>query len=82
MAMTKREKEELELVKLELAQAKAFHMTELIQPDVPPPASNEPLTTGYMFNEHSMRVYTACSSSRGHGLDQTDKTTSQRPLAL
>jgi len=82
MAMTKREKEEVELLKLELAQAKALHTTNLIEPNVPPPIFGEPLTTGYIFNEHSMCVYAACSSSIEHGIHRTDKTNSQRPLAL
>ena len=82
MPMTKREKEELELLKLEVILHKAMFVSDLIEPDVPPPLGGEPMTVGWTYNEHSMRILPACSTSISHGLDQTDKTTSQRPLAL
>ncbi len=82
MAMNKTEKAELDSIKLECILAKALHMTEPVLPDIPPPKNHEPLTVGWVFNEHNMAVYTACSSSIGHGIGDTDKTTSHRPLSL
>ena len=80
--MTKKERESYELMQLEVTLHKAMFVSDLIEPDVPPPLGGEPMTTGWTYNEHSIRVLPACSSSVAHGLDQTDKTTSQRPLAL
>ena len=80
--MNKRERESYELMQLEVTLHKAMFVSDLIEPDVPPPLGGEPMTTGWTYNEHSIRVLPACSSSISHGLDQTDKTTSQRPLAL
>ena len=82
MPMNKRERESYELMQLEVTLHKAMFVSDLIEPDVPPPLDGEPMTTGWTYNEHSIRILPACSSSVGHGLDQTDKTTSQRPLAL
>lgn len=82
MPMTRKERESYELMQLEVTLHKAMFVSDLIEPDVPPPSVGEPMTTGWTYNEHSIRVLPACSSSVGHGLDQTDKTTSQRPLAL
>ena len=80
--MTKRELVELELLKLEVELHKSFHMTEGLKPDVPPPTEPNTLTRGWTYNEHSMRVLTACSSIVSHGLDSTTTTTSQRPIHL
>lgn len=82
MPMNKKERESYELMQLEVTLHKAMFVSDLIEPDVPPPSVGEPMTTGWTYNEHSMRILPACSSSIGHGLDQTDKTTSQHPLAL
>ena len=82
MPMTRKERESYELMQLEVTLHKAMFVSDLIEPDVPPPLGGEPMTTGWTYNEHSIRILPACSSSVGHGLDQTDKTTSQRPLAL
>ena len=82
MPMTRKERESYELMQLEVTLHKAMFVSDLIEPDVPPPLDGEPMTTGWTYNEHSMRILPACSTSSGHGLDQTDKTTSQRPLAL
>lgn len=80
--MTKKKRESYELMQLEITLHKAMFVSDLIEPDVPPPLGGEPMTTGWTYNEHSIRVLPACSSSVAHGIDQTDRTTSQRPIAL
>lgn len=80
--MTKKERESYELMKLEVTLHKAMFVSDLVEPDVPPPLVGEPMTTGWTYNERSMRILPACSTARSHGIDQTGKTTSQRPLAL
>ena len=79
MAMNKREKEELEAAHVRAALG--WSAKSMIEPDLTPPKSNEPLTTGYAVLGSS-RVDIGCSSSRGHSTGRTDRTSSQgaRPL--
>jgi hypothetical protein len=51
------------------------------RPDVPPPTDGS-LTTGWTFNVHTQRVDVACSGIASHAIGRTDRTTSQRALAL
>ncbi len=53
-----------------------------IAPDVPPPDGWGELTTGWTFNAFGRRVEVACSSGGLHAVGRTDKTTTQRALAL
>ena len=78
--MNKTEQREFERLKTMLA---LKHWPEVL-PDVAPPTpcvdSFGKLTTGYIFNTHSKTVCVACSSSIGHAIGSTDKTTSQLAL--
>lgn len=73
MSMNKKEKALLESLKVE----NSLRFTAEILPDVPPPDGCAELTKGYLFNEYSLRVEKACSSSIYHSTGRDDKTTSQ-----
>lgn len=78
-------KKQAELLRLERESRirAALHWTEVAEgPDVQPPTGFNELATGYMFNVYSLRVDSACSSAASHAIGRTDKTTSQRSLAL
>lgn len=49
--------------------------------DVPPPRDGG-LSTGYTYNAYTRRVIEACSSAVYHAIGRTDRTTTQRPIAL
>ncbi len=79
--MNKTEQKEFERLKTLLA---LKHWPEVL-PDVVPPSISEPfatLTTGYMYNSYSKTVNPACSSSIGHSIGRTDKTTTQKPIKM
>lgn len=82
MAMTKKEKTELERLQRELREAKALRFTDLVKPDVAPPERfADPLSIGYVYSVHAQRVEKACSSSIFHGYGW-EKTNSQQPIWL
>lgn len=82
MAMTKKEKAELERLQNELEIAKAFRRTEEVLPDVQPPGTWGGLSQGWHFNCHAEKVSIACSSSTSHAIGRNDKTQSQNPIKL
>jgi len=54
-----------------------------VQPDVDIPSSyNEGIKNGWLYNECSMRVEKACTSSTTHSCWGWDKTTTQNPRKL
>ena len=75
--MTKKERESYELMQLEVTLHKAMFVSDLIEPDVPPPTEPNILTKGWTYNEHSMRILPACSTSISHGLAQ--RTSNESP---
>lgn len=81
MAMTKKEREEMEALKKELRLAKALRWTEKIEPDVEPPSVNYmndlDLAKGWLFNSYSGSIVKACSSSVSHNYGSDDGTTSK-----
>ena len=89
MAMTKREKEEMESLRQQLREAVAFRFTEDVKPDVPPPEGGSGrLSVGFQFRLGGLRVYSSrelvealpsCSSCVGHGYGTTKETTTQNP---
>jgi len=80
--MNKTEQKEFEKLKTMLA---LKHWPEVL-PDVAPPTTSidsfNKLTIGYVFNTYSKTVCVACSSSVGHAIGITDKTTSQQPIYM
>lgn len=75
--MTKKEKAELEALKL----AASFYRTEAVEPDVEPPELlSDGLKTGFLCvgaKSEWARIKMACTSSIGHSSGNNDKTTSQ-----
>jgi hypothetical protein len=83
MSMTKKEHAEMEDLRTQLRIAKAFRFTEKVRPDVLIPTGNT-LSKGFLYNASNMawRVVPACSSSVGHNFGSSDRTTTQRGMAL
>lgn len=86
MAMTKKEREEMERLRRELIEATAFRFTEAVAPDVDVPAFNDFISNikGFLFNDYwqSPRVEKACSSRVSHAFGRDDQTTTQGPRRL
>lgn len=84
MKLSKKKQAELAEQEREACIRAALHWTEPAGgPDVLPPNHyTDELRTGYMFNMYYLRIEEACTSSAYHSVGRTDKTTSQRPLAL
>jgi hypothetical protein len=81
MAMTKKEREEMEALRRELAIASAFRMTDPVDRDLPPPTDFSDLSRGWDFNAHNRSVEKACSSCVHHG-SGWERTNTQRPAHL
>ena len=75
--MNKKEKEEVETLKTRLA----LRFFPPVEPDVDIPLSRE-IINGWAYNEYTMVVSKACTSSVSHGYGKWNKTTSQRPIKL
>jgi hypothetical protein len=84
MAMNKKEQTEMEVLRSELAKAKAFRFTERIKPDIPIASGYTDLRKGFLFNEHSSyeQVKPACSTSSNHCFGSDQKTTTQGGRSL
>jgi hypothetical protein len=80
MAMTKKERAEVEELRQRLATVAALRWTEPVGTDVPVPAWNGELSKGFL--PCGDRVEVACSSSTYHAIGRTDKTNSHRAVAL
>lgn len=76
MAMNKKELAEVEALKTRLS----LRFYEVVEPDIDIPTSG--IVNGWLFNEHTMRVEKACSSSHSHNYGGWDKTTTQHPRRL
>ncbi len=78
MAMTKKELADVEALKTKLA----LHFYPEVEPDIDIPAYSDGIRNGWLYNEYSMRVEKACTSSVNHNFGGWDKTTTQRPRKL
>ena len=78
--MTKKEQEEVRVLKNKLSVLAALRWTDEVLPDVSIPNSFDSLSVGWLPAYD--RVEPACSSSVFHALGRTDKTTSQQPKKL
>lgn len=82
MAMNKKEQQEMASLREELRVAKALRFTDTVNKDIPHPAYDAGLTLGWDFNAYSGAVKPCCSTSSYHGWGRTDKTDSQRGIAM
>lgn len=88
MAMTKKERAEMDALRDALRLERAKRFTEAVAPDVPPPASGskyDALTTGFApigYGSDWPRVEAGCSSVAFHSIGRNDKTDSQKPCSL
>jgi hypothetical protein len=78
--MNKKEQAMVEALKTRLALR--FTADAPIQPDLPPPKSGEPMTTGYLYNTHSHKAVHACSTTIYHGYDSKTEARRQQPMHL
>jgi hypothetical protein len=83
MAMTKKEKEQLDDAVKQVQIVSALHWTRKVTKDVPIPQGDE-MTTGFDFNIHTRTVNQYYSFSHRHGRGQhgTGSIGSQNGLAL
>ena len=88
MAMTKKERAELDGLLKALRLAKALRWTDPVNPDVPRPTPGTfgaPMAIGFLFvgelGDHP-RVDVACSSAIGHSVGNTGRTTTQGARSL
>jgi hypothetical protein len=82
MAMTKKEQAAMDELCKQLALAKALRFTDHVDKDVFPPEEFMKLSTGWVYNAHTLEVSVACSSAVSHGIGITDRTTTQRPIRM
>lgn len=82
MAMTKKEKLQWDTLVQKLRVAAAFHRTEPVAFDVPPPANGDynRIVNGWSFNDYNQEVHPSCSSSVNHNRSGWNKTNSQNPI--
>jgi hypothetical protein len=86
MAMNKKEQAAFAALQKELRLAKAFRLTDPVEKDVPAPQGSQKDTSGWVFNDWSMEVKPAWSSSVVHGVGyparRKDIGASQRPISM
>lgn len=76
MAMTKKEREQMEALLTECA----LYRTQDIKPDVAPPANGSgEISVGWHYNAYKIHVDQGCSSSYSHSIRSIKETDSQRP---
>lgn len=78
MAMNKKERKLIE----DLQAALSLRWTDKVEKDVPIPKSCDGLVIGYTYNSYVLRAERSCSDSVHHALGRTDRTTSQRGIAM
>lgn len=77
MAMNKKEKQAMEVLKVKCA----LCWTRPIAPDIPKPAdSHKDIVPGYVFNAYCLSVSESCSTSLYHSKDDSTRTTTQNPI--
>lgn len=76
MAMNKKEKQEMEELKIKCS----LRFTDPVEKDVDIPDDYDTIVNGYGFNSYSMRIHKSCSSSIYHNNHEWDKTSSQQPI--
>lgn len=82
MAMNKKERDELDSLKAELAKAKAFRFTEPVERDVFPPTYTGGLRKGWDFNGYNGEIAKCCTSAISHSWGDDTKTSSQNARSL
>lgn len=77
MAMTKKERAEIDALVKKLRISGALRWTEEVKPDVPIPKGWQGLSKGWLPRAWDGTAEPACSSAVHHARGQNDKTTSQ-----
>lgn len=78
MAMTKKEMADVEALKTKLA----LRFYPEVEPDIDIPSHDDGIKNGWLYNEYSMSVEKACTSSVNHNYGGWDRTTTQHPRRL
>jgi hypothetical protein len=82
MAMTKKEKVEMERLKDKIATHFYPIIYPEVDPDIDPPDSFNKIVNGWTYNEYAKEVRKACTTSISHNNGGWDKTSSQGSMKL
>lgn len=82
MAMTKAEKARIAELERQLRLVRALRFTDPVEPDVPIPEHYPEIAKGFLFNQYSVRVEPACTSTANHAFGRDDETTTQGACPL